>query len=94
MRKCVNAAIGAHSLVFEDGPEVPKVSGPHAEQGGETLEGMYADGCSSPRDSRIVERAGYSTGSPFPSDNEDEDRTSDQARLIRGFRKGRRPEAV
>jgi hypothetical protein len=35
------------------------------------------------------------SGSPFPSDSEDEEEiTYDQARLIRRFRKGRRPDTV
>jgi hypothetical protein len=39
-----NAALGAHTYIVEDGPELPKSSGPHAEEGGEVLEGMYAQG--------------------------------------------------
>jgi hypothetical protein len=33
------AALGSHAYVLEDGPELPKVSGPHAEEGGEILTG-------------------------------------------------------
>jgi hypothetical protein len=39
------AALGSHPYVPEDGP--------HAEGGGEVLEGMYAEGCTSLRDARI-----------------------------------------
>jgi hypothetical protein len=39
--------------ILEDGPELPKSSGPHAEEGGEVLEGMYAQGCTTIEESRI-----------------------------------------
>jgi hypothetical protein len=48
-----NAALGAHTHILEDGPELPRVLRPHAEVGGEVLEGTYTEGCSSLRDSRI-----------------------------------------
>jgi hypothetical protein len=37
-----NAALGGHTYILEDGPELPKSSGPHADEGGEVLEGMNA----------------------------------------------------
>jgi hypothetical protein len=40
-----NAALGPHHYILEDGPELPKVSGPHANEVGEVLERMYADDC-------------------------------------------------
>jgi hypothetical protein len=64
--------LGTHQYVLEDGPELPKVPGTHAEKGGEVLEGIYTEDCTS-------------------IDNEDEEVTYDQARLLRRFRKGRRP---
>jgi hypothetical protein len=39
-----NAALGAQTLICEDRPVLPKDPGPHAEKGGEVLEGMYAQG--------------------------------------------------
>jgi hypothetical protein len=47
-----NAALGADTLILEDGPELPKVRGSHAEEGGEASECIYAEGCSSLRDAR------------------------------------------
>jgi hypothetical protein len=53
------AALSAHTLILEDGPELPKVPGPHAKKGGETLANMYTEECSSLQDSRRhQERAG------------------------------------
>jgi hypothetical protein len=78
-----NAILSAHTLILEDGP--------HAEEGGDVLEGMFAEGCSPPRDSRISVTP---HGSPFPSDNEDEEMTYDQERLIRRFRNGRKHSTV
>jgi hypothetical protein len=40
-----NAALGSHTYIA--------VSGPHADEGGEILEGMYAQGCTNIEDSRI-----------------------------------------
>jgi hypothetical protein len=37
-----NAALSAHVLILEDGPELPKASGPHAEEFGEVLEGLFS----------------------------------------------------
>jgi hypothetical protein len=34
-----SAAIDSHLYVFEDGPELAKVPGPHADEGGEVVEG-------------------------------------------------------
>jgi hypothetical protein len=54
-----NAALSAHTLTLEDSPELPKVAGPHAEEGGEVLKGIFAEDCSSLHDSRIHQgRAG------------------------------------
>jgi hypothetical protein len=39
-----HAALSAHAYILEDGPELPKRSGPYAEEGGEVLTGMYAQG--------------------------------------------------
>jgi hypothetical protein len=39
------AALSEHGSICEDGPELPKEKGQEAAQeGGETLEGMYAQG--------------------------------------------------
>jgi hypothetical protein len=51
-----NAALDAHILILEDGPELHKVPGAHAEERGEILESMYTQGCSSLRDSKISRR--------------------------------------
>jgi hypothetical protein len=54
-----NAALSAHTLILEHGPELPKVPGPHAEEGDETLASMYTEGWSSLDQSRIYQgRAG------------------------------------
>jgi hypothetical protein len=82
-----NEVTGAHPLICENGPELPKETGPHAEDGGEVPEGMYSMGCTTMEDSKITGRP----GSPFPSDNEDDEITHDKERLIRRFKKGRRP---
>jgi hypothetical protein len=34
------AALGSHLYILENGPELPRVPGPHAEDGGGVLEGM------------------------------------------------------
>jgi hypothetical protein len=58
-RLAQRAAAGSHPYVIEDGPELPKIPGPHTDEGGEVLEGMYTDGCTSLRDTRIISgRAG------------------------------------
>jgi hypothetical protein len=36
-----NPALGPHTYILEDGPWLIAVSGPHADEGGEILEGMY-----------------------------------------------------
>jgi hypothetical protein len=87
-----NAALSTHAFICEGVPELPKVPGPHAEIGGEILKRMYAEGCPSLSDSPIGRRR--NPGSLFPSDDDDEEMTYDQERLIRRFRKGRRPDAV
>jgi hypothetical protein len=53
-----NAALSAHPFICEDGPEIPNAHGPYAEVGGQILERMYAQGCSSLQDSRIREVSG------------------------------------
>jgi hypothetical protein len=53
-------ALGAHPYILEDGPELPKVPGTHADDGGEVLEGMYAERCTSLRDARISGEIGQS----------------------------------
>jgi hypothetical protein len=40
-------------FILEDGPEIPKASGPHAQEGGEILKGIYAEDCTSLRDAKI-----------------------------------------
>jgi hypothetical protein len=47
-----NSDSGAYPLVLEDGPEIPEAPGPHAEEGGQVLQGVYADGCPSIMDAR------------------------------------------
>jgi hypothetical protein len=53
---------GWRLLILEDGPWLIVVSGPHADEGGEILEGMYAQGCTSIEDSRIRARSGRAGG--------------------------------
>jgi hypothetical protein len=54
-----NAALSAHTLIQEDGPKLPKAPGPQAEEGGEILEGVFAEGCESLQDATIYQgRAG------------------------------------
>jgi hypothetical protein len=53
-----NAAVGSHTYILEDGPELAKSSGPHAEDRGEILEGMYAQGWMTIEDSRIPGESG------------------------------------
>jgi hypothetical protein len=50
--------LSADTFVCVDGPELPTVSDPHAEAGGDVLDGMCAEGYSSLRDSRIRGREG------------------------------------
>jgi hypothetical protein len=57
-----NAALGCHMYILEDGPELPDSSGPCAEEGGETLEGMYAQGCMMIEESSIRGRSGRAGG--------------------------------
>jgi hypothetical protein len=45
-------------MILEDGPELSKVPGPHAEEGNEIFKGMYTQGCSSLCDSEISGREG------------------------------------
>jgi hypothetical protein len=47
------AALGAHTYILEDGPCLPAESGPHADEGGEILSGMFAQGCTGIEESRI-----------------------------------------
>jgi hypothetical protein len=55
------AALDSHPYILEDGRQLPKVSGSHADGGEEVLGGMYAEGCRSIEESRITEQSG-STG--------------------------------
>jgi hypothetical protein len=48
-----NATLCLHPYILEDWPELPKVPGPHADAGGEVLEGIVAHGCTSPCDAKI-----------------------------------------
>jgi hypothetical protein len=48
-----NAALGTHTLILDDGPELPKTPGPHVEEEGEILEGVCAQGFSSLHDSMV-----------------------------------------
>jgi hypothetical protein len=126
-----NAALSAHGFICEDGPELLKEKGQEAAQeGGETLEGMYTQGCESLEQARIQtvsgalgteedeemrreqvqwlrslrqgdQEKGMSTQStqertptPVPSDEDDEEMSYDQGRLIRRFKKGGRPSTV
>jgi hypothetical protein len=96
-----NAALSVHGFICEDGPELPKEKGQEtAQKGGETLGGMFAQGCESLEQARLQGNPGIGTGNqsaqertptPVPSDEDDEEMTYDQRRLIRRFRNGRRP---
>jgi hypothetical protein len=57
-----NAAPGSHTDILEDGPWLIAVSGPHTDEGGEILEGMYAQGCTTIEDSRIRGGSGRAGG--------------------------------
>jgi hypothetical protein len=52
------AAMGSHPGILEDDSELPKTCDPHAEEGGEALEWMYAAGRTSLEESRISGRSG------------------------------------
>jgi hypothetical protein len=57
-----NTALGSHTYILEDGPWLIAVSGTHADEGGEILEGIYAQGFTSIEDSRIRGRSGRAGG--------------------------------
>jgi hypothetical protein len=57
-----NAALGSHTYILEDGPELPKVCGPHAEMGGDVLEATYAQGCTAIEESRTKKKSGRARG--------------------------------
>jgi hypothetical protein len=58
-----NATLSAHGFICEDGPELPKEDGQGAAQeGGETLEGMYAPGCGWLEQARIRGSVGAGIG--------------------------------
>jgi hypothetical protein len=57
-----NAALGSHTYILEDRPWLIAVSGPHADEGGKILEGMYAQGWTNIEDSRIRGRSGMAGG--------------------------------
>jgi hypothetical protein len=96
-----NASLSAHGFICEDGPELPKEKGQEAAQeGGETLERMYAQGCDSLEQAKLqgahgtgagIQSAQERTPTPVPSDEDDEEMTYGQRRVIRRFGKGRRP---
>jgi hypothetical protein len=48
--------------ILEDGLELRKSYGPHAEEGGEILTGMYAQGCTTIEDSCIRGQSGRPGG--------------------------------
>jgi hypothetical protein len=52
-----NPALVTHPYALEDGSELPKVTGPHAEEGGGVLEGVYADVCTSLENARTSGRS-------------------------------------
>jgi hypothetical protein len=54
--------MGSHPYILEDRPELPKVPRPHVEEGGEVLEGMYANGYTSMEESRIPANSGKAEG--------------------------------
>jgi hypothetical protein len=54
--------MSAHTYILEDWPELPKSSGPHAEEGAEILEGMYPQGWTSPNESNIQGGSGRAGG--------------------------------
>jgi hypothetical protein len=57
-----NAAPGAHTYTFEEGPELPMSSGPGASEGGEVPEGIHAQGCTTIEESRIRGQSGRAGG--------------------------------
>jgi hypothetical protein len=50
-----SAALSSHKYILEDGPELPKVPGPNAEEGGKILEGMYVNRSTSLEELKIIE---------------------------------------
>jgi hypothetical protein len=56
-----NAALLAHAYILEDGSILPKEQLPHAQKGGNVLEGMYAQGCTTLDQAMIKGRAGIRT---------------------------------
>jgi hypothetical protein len=52
------AALGSNPYILEDEPELSKLTRPHANDGGEVLEGMHAEGRTSLRDARATMRTG------------------------------------
>jgi hypothetical protein len=57
-----NAALDSNTYIFEDGPELSKSSRPHGDEGGEVLEGMYRQGCTTIEESRIRGQPGRAGG--------------------------------
>jgi hypothetical protein len=49
----ISVAMGSHRYIMEDGPELPRVPGPHVEKGGEVLERMHADGYTTLEEAKI-----------------------------------------
>jgi hypothetical protein len=52
------AALGSHTYILEDGPELSRVPGSPADEGGAVLEWMYANGCTTIEESRILGQSG------------------------------------
>jgi hypothetical protein len=57
-----NPALGAHTYILEDVPELPESSGSSTPEGGEVIEVMYAQGCTSIEESRIHGQSGRAEG--------------------------------
>jgi hypothetical protein len=81
----VNAALSAHEFICEDGLELPEEKEQEAAQeGGEVLEGMYAQGCKSLDQARIQMVPGA------PGTGEDEEIRREQIQRLKSFRKAGR----
>jgi hypothetical protein len=77
-----SGALSAHGFICEDGPELPeKEEQESAQEGGDVLEGIYAEGCQSIAQANISGKQ-ESVQTPVPSDEDKEEMTFDQARLV------------
>jgi hypothetical protein len=56
------AALSSHTYIVEDGPWLMGVSGPRVEEGGEILEGMCGQGCTTIENSRLCGGSGRAEG--------------------------------